>query len=100
MKIFKKNLDEKDIPPVQLVSLITIASFCFVFVFWFISDAILSKVTDKLQSKIETGMGNKARVSYIEKEEKYLQSSQKLENGAYKIPIEQAMADVIEKENR
>jgi hypothetical protein len=91
--------DSPDNPPVLFVTSIIVGTFLFVFASWYIVEAMLSQVTNKVQADSVIGMGNKARLTYIQQEASYLQSSTKLDNGSYKIPIEQAMDKVIQKEN-
>ncbi len=100
MKTSDVQLDSPDKPPLLFIATIVVSTFLFVFAFWFIANAALSKFTNYKQSKIETGMGNKVRLSYIEKETQYLNSTTKSKDGTRKLSIEEAMAKVIEKENK
>lgn len=92
--------DSPDKPPIAFGFIIVLASFVFVFVFWFISYAILAKYTYKMQYETETGMNNKARLKYIQQQNDFLNSSEKLSNGVYKLPINEAMDQVIQKANQ
>jgi hypothetical protein len=92
--------DSPDKPPIVFGFVIVFASFIFVLVFWFISYAILAKFTYKIQYETESGMNNKTRLTYIEQQSDFLNSSAKLSNGVYKLSIEQAMDEVIQKANK
>lgn len=93
-------LDEKDTPPTKMVFVIIAVTFVFLLVAWVLSYAVLSQTTDKIQSASENGMGNKTRIMYIKQQNDYLNSSQQLDNGTYKMPIDQAMDEVIQKANK
>lgn len=93
-------LDEKDTPPTKLVFVIIAVTFVILLVTWVLSYAVLSQTTDKIQNTSETGMGNKTRLMYIKQQNDYLNSSQQLDNGMYKISIDQAMDEVIQKANK
>lgn len=92
--------DSPDKPPVAFGFIIVLASFIFVFVFWFVSYTILAKFTYKMQYETESGMANETRLKYIKQQNDFLNSSEKLSNGNYKLPIDQAMDEVIQKANK
>lgn len=95
-----KTHDAPDIPPTLFVTLLVIGTFFFLFLTWIFSYAVLSQVTDKFQAKSETGMANETRLKYIQKENDFLNSAAKLDNGTRKMSIEQAMDEVIQKANK
>jgi hypothetical protein len=92
--------DSPDKPPIAFGFVIVFVSFIFVFVFWFISYTILAKFTYKIQYETESGMNNKTRLTYIKQQNDFLNSSAQLSNGMYKLPIDEAMDEVIQKANQ
>ena len=91
--------DAPDKPLTPFVSIIVIFCFLFVFGVWILASSLLWKSSDYANLVEKPGMGNQARMDYIKSETEYLSSSKKLDDGFYKIPIDQAILKVVNDES-
>lgn len=90
--------DAPDTPPTRLITSVVLLSFAFVFAVWFIAYPLGDQFAEMRKDKIDLGQGNPERLDYLKQKQKVLSSYQKLENGYFQVPIEEAMKVVVEKQ--
>lgn len=88
--------DAPDTPPTRLIAVVVLLSFAFVFAVWFIAYPLGDRFADMRKNEVDLGQGNPERLEYLKQTQKSLSSYQKLDNGYFQVPIEEAMKVIVE----
>ena len=81
--------DMPDKPPLKMLWILVLACFLFVFVVCLLAYEATFMMANKISNEIDSGMGNEARLSYIQTEDEFLNSN---------LTIDGAMNRIIERQ--
>lgn len=87
--------DADDSPPTLMVTGIVVVSFIVVFIAVVLSFPLTEKLADMQKNDVDSGMGNMDRIIYISGEKQIMSTYKKLDDGHYRIPIQEAMKMVV-----
>ena len=88
--------DAPDTPPTFFITGVVIFSFLFVFILICFVFPFTEKLVEFQEKEVTLGMGNEERLTYLAKEKTILSSYEKIDATHYQIPIEKAMALVVQ----